>query len=171
MTGKEFVVIGQLGRPRGVRGEINVTPLTDFPERFLGMTELWVDERGEWRLMKLVSSRMVAGKPALLLDGICNPEDARRMTNKTVAVTKDDVVELPQGSYYVFDLIGCQALDAGGGLLGEIVNVESYPANDAWEIRTTAGKTVALAAIWDYVKSVDINARKVTVDPAGFVEY
>ena len=43
---KEYLMIGQVIKPQGVRGEIKVLPLTDDPERFLDLARGFLDETG-----------------------------------------------------------------------------------------------------------------------------
>ena len=170
-TQTAYIEVGKLGRTRGVHGEIYVTPLTDFPERFVGMQRIYVNVRGEWRAFRLDSARIVSGRPVLKFEGIDTPEDAARMTNMHLAVTLDEVVPLPEDTYYVFELVGCAVIDeTSGRRLGEIVDVRNYPANDVYVLRTGEGRELWLPAVKAFVRQVDIAARIVRVRPDGIVE-
>lgn len=171
MSEEEMITVGQLGRPRGVNGEIYVTPLTDFPERFEKVDEIFVSEGGSWNKMKVVSSRFVSGRPVLLFENCQNPEDAARLTNHYLGVPKSQAIQPPKDSFYVFDLVGCEVYDEKeNDKLGTIIDVEEYPANDAYIIRTADGKRASVAAVKKFVKSVDVKNRKVTIDPSGLIE-
>ena len=165
---QKFITVGKLGKVRGVKGEIYVTPLTDFPERFVGQKEIYIDNRGQWVKYKIESARLVSGRPVLKLAGIDNPEDAARLTNRGLAVTEDQLVKLPEGSYFIFDLIGCRVYDdETGTLIGELVDVQQQPANDVYVIKKEDGDEQVLAAIRQFVKSIDIRDKKITIDRAG----
>lgn len=167
----EYITVGRLGRTRGVDGELYVTPMTDFPDRFLELTEIFVENRGTWERYEIRSSRLIGGKPVIGFADIVSSEDAARLTNRHVAVLRNQLVELPSGSYYIFDLVGCAVYEADTEKkLGEIVDVRQYPANDAYVIRREAGSDVLFPAIRQYVLSIDIAHKKVTIDPAGLFD-
>ena len=168
---EEFVTVGRLGRPWGVKGEIFVTPLTDFPERFDNIEEIFVSSKNDWEKKKVVSSKFISGRPVLLFENINSPEQASRLTNRYLAIPKSMVRELPEGSNYIYDLIGCQVIDdKTGEAIGKITEVELFPANDVYMIETNDGKIKSLPVIERYVKKVDADSKKVFVDPSGMIE-
>ena len=165
------MTVGRLGRPRGLSGEIFVTPLTDFPERFVNIEEIFVSSKNDWEKKKVVSSKFVSGRPVLLFENINSPEQAARLTNRYLAVPKSMVMELPEGSNYIYDLIGCEVInEKTGEAIGRITEVELFPANDVYTIETNNGNIKSLPAIDRYVKKVDTDSRKVFVDPSGMIE-
>ncbi|HWR83413.1 MAG TPA: ribosome maturation factor RimM, partial [Candidatus Deferrimicrobium sp.] len=167
----EFIVVGKLGRPRGVNGELHVTLATDFPERFIGLTEIFVRDKGGWEKRGLVSSRMVGGQPVLGFENVTSPEEAARLTNRELAVPRNLAVALPEGTYYIFDLIGCDVFDESSGeQIGQVADVERYPANDLYVVRAADGRQWLCPVVRHVVKSVDIKGRKIVVDRAGLLE-
>lgn len=120
--------------------------------------------------MEIESSRLVTGRPILKFAGIDSPEEAARLTNRHLAVTSDQLVKLPEGTYYVFDLIGCEVFDEAGVKIGEVTDVQQYPANDAYVIRTGAGEEVLFPAVTEFVKEVDAKKRRIIVRNAGLFE-
>lgn len=166
-----FVTVGRLGRTRGVRGEMYIIPETDFPDRFLDMNEIFIQHKDGWKKTRLESSRIVSGRPVIKLEGIDTPEDAARLTNREVGVPEEEIANLPEGSFWIHDLIGCEVVEENSEVrLGEITGVERYPANDVYLIKTEDGKEVMIAAVEQFIKSVDMAARKVTIDKAGIIE-
>lgn len=171
VTDQEFVIVGKLGRKRGVNGEMFVIPETDFPERFLDMSDIHVQIRGEWEKMRLASVRFVGDRLVVRFKGVTTPEAAARLTNRELAVRRDEVVALPQGRYYVFDLVGCEVIDeADGSRIGEIADVELYPANDVYVVATDDGQRLSIAAVEDFVMSVDIDQKKIVINRAGLFD-
>lgn len=165
------MIVGKLGRPRGVHGEIYVSPETDFPERFVGLKEIYVRDRERWEKFKVVSSRLVSGRPVIHFEKVMTPQEASRLTNRELAVPKSQVVALPHGTYFIFDLIGCEVWEEGSNRhVGRVVEVERYPANDVYVIETTSGKEVRYPAVKQFVKKVDVEKRKITVHTAGLFE-
>ena len=148
-----------------------MTPLTDFPERFDNIEEIFVSSKNDWEKKKVVSSKFISGRPVLLFENINSPEQASRLTNRYLAIPKSMVRELPEGSNYIYDLIGCQVIDEKTGeAIGKITEVELFPANDVYMIETNDGKIKSLPVIERYVKKVDADSKKVFVDPSGMIE-
>lgn len=168
---EEFVTVGRLGKTRGVHGEIWIVPETDFPDRFLQMTELFLRYKDHWEKFAIDSARFVSGRPVIKLEGFDNPEDAARLTNREIGVPKDQVVELPEGSFYIYDLIGCRVVDdESEAVIGEIVNVETYPANDVYVIATAEGKRISIAAVSEFIRNIDMTGKTVRIIAAGLLE-
>lgn len=166
-----YITIGKLGKRRGVRGDIWVTVFSDFPERFLDLKEVYVGDRGTWQKRKLESAQMISGRPVLKFEGVDTPEAASRMTNRELAVTRDQVVQLPEGMFYIFDLIGCRVFAGDDDTsIGELVDVRQYPANDAYVIKMDDGRTMSLAAVVQFIKRVDVENKKIVIDSTGLVE-
>jgi len=164
----DFVIVGRLGRRRGVTGEIFVTPDTDFPERFQGMTEIFVRRRTEWVKMKIIASDFIGGRPVLKFEGVDTPEDAARLVNLDLAVPRTQMFELPEGSFYIFDLIDCDVIDTvSEQKVGKIKDVEQFPANDVYVVEKLDGRLARLAATKDFVKEIDIDGKRVLIDTNG----
>jgi len=163
-----YVSVGKLGRPRGVHGEIWITPDTDFLERFADLKLIYLRNRAEWEEFKVISSRVISNRPAIRLEGIKTPEDASRLTNRELAVIAEDIVELPSNTYYQFDLVGCKVYDdEKGELLGELVDIHHYPANDVYVIRGVHGREVLYPAVKQFIKTVDVENKRLVVAEAG----
>lgn len=170
MKNDEFVIVGKLGRPRGLDGEIYITPITDFPDRFLGLKQVFVREADEWRLMDLVSVEIISKRPVVKFDSIDTPEEAGRLTNRELAVKRAQVVDLPGDTYYIFDLIGCQVTENNSGAhIGAIIEVEQYPANDVYVIADAEGSISRLPVVKKFVIEVNIEKKRVTIDPSGLI--
>jgi len=166
-----YVRVGWLGRTRGLRGEIWVTPDTDFPERFVDLKEVFLKSRDEWEKFTIVSSTMIGGRPALRFEKISSKEDAARLTNRELAVPRDQVVRLADGSHYIFDLIGCCICDAASGdVIGELVDVEQYPANDLYVIEMPDKQRVHCPAVQTFVTEIDIEGRRILVNRIGLYD-
>ena len=168
---EELITVGKIGKTRGLNGELYVTPLTDFPDRFIGLKEIFVGNRGAWERMNIVSSRMIGDRPVIGIAGFTTPEAAARLTNRELAVPRDELVELPDDVYYVFDLIGCTVVGGENGeRLGEVKDVESYPANDVYLVQMADGSRRILPPTKQAVKLVDLKNRRIVVDADSLLE-
>lgn len=164
----EYITVGKLGRTRGLHGEIYVTPSTDFPDRFLGLKSIFVKSLSDWENLKIVSTRIISGRPVLKFKDVNTPEDAARLTNRELAVLKSEVFELPTDRFYIFDLVGSEVYDSETNeLIGEITDVIQYPANDVYQITGPDNSLVFCPAVKQFVSRVEIDNKKVFVDKNG----
>ncbi len=136
----------------------------------MDLKEIYLDEKGTWQRLEIESSRLVTGRPILKIAGVHTPEAASKLTNRHLAVKSDQLVELPEDTFYVFDLIGCEVFDEAGTKVGEVTDVQQYPANDVYVIRTVDREEVLFPAVLEYVKEVDAENRKIIVRNAGLFE-
>jgi len=161
----EYILVGRIGRTHGVSGELYVNSLTDNPNRFREGNELWIEDGGAWKKIKIESMREISGKPAVRIEGIDNPDDARELINSFIYIKESDLEELPEGKYYYFNLIGCRVVDAANKLLGRVVEVEIYPANDVMVIESEKGERCLFPIVREYVKKIDVKLKKIVVEP------
>src|SRR5690606_33128124 len=82
------------------------------------------------------------------LAGVSDRDAAEALRGVLVQVPREDAVPLPEGSYYVFDLVGCDVVTTEGTLLGQIADVLQTGANDVYQVRDdTTGKEILLPAV------------------------
>lgn len=149
-----------------------ITPLTDFPERFSGMEEIYVKSRDGWEKMKFASATLIGGRPVIRFDGVGSPEEAARMTNRELAVPKDQMVSLPEGEFFLFDLIGCDVFEqTSGQQIGKVIDVEKYPANDVYVVQTTENKQLQVPVVGEFVKDIDVITKRIIVDTSNLADY
>ena len=117
------VVIGQVVRPFGRRGEVFVEPLTDDPGRFfeIGSAEVGPPDRPGIR-RGLESVRIHKGRPVIRFDGITDITSAETLRGMEVRIGAAERAPLPEGRYYSDQLVGCRAETEEGAPLGEIVD-------------------------------------------------
>lgn len=117
------VVIGQVVRPFGRRGEVVVEPLTDDPGRFFEIESAHVGPPGEPGTRRsLESVRIHKGRPVIRFDGVTDITSAETLRAMEVRIGETERAALPDGRYYSDQLVGCGAETAEGTPLGEIVD-------------------------------------------------
>ena len=161
---KRFLETGQITSTHGVRGEVRVQPWCDSPEFLTRFSTLYLDADGTRTLM--VQKARVHGNVAVLkIKGIDTIEQAQCYRGKTLYMERSDAV-LPEGHYYVQDLIGCRVFDADTNVTyGCISDVSKTGANDVWHIQDESGKEFLIPSIPDVVISVDVEQEKVMIRP------
>ncbi len=156
-----YLAVGRILRPHGVRGELRVEILTDFPERLAEMDEVYVG--AEHRRYPIHGVRFHQGVMLLRLSGCDSRNEAESLRGSLVEIPREAAAPLEEGEYYHFQLVGMTVESDTGEPLGEIVEVLSPPgANDVYVIHGPRGE-ILLPAIKDVVLSMNISARRMTV--------
>ncbi len=163
-----LVDVGRIGSAHGVRGEFRVIPLTDFPERFKTMEALDLyDTSGAFARRVSVSTvrfRPDKGDVLVASGDVPDRDQAQALRGMIVKVSKADRPKLPQGEYWIDDLIGLSVVEEESGLVvGELVDVLVTGASDVYMVRRPDGADFGIPVVRQYVSSVDLAAKTVTV--------
>lgn len=150
-----YLAIGRVIRAHGLRGEVSVAVLTDFPERFETTEQVYLGNELEATSYRLQSFRWHKQNVLLTLEGVTNRTQAELLRGQLVQVPLEEAVLLPDGSYYLYQLIGLKVEDTSGKFLGTLKNVLETGANDVYVVEQE-GQELLLPAIPDVIKSVDI---------------
>jgi len=141
----DYLVVGFLRRPHGVRGELIMDLHTDFPERLKAGRKLFIGENH--KPMILASCRVHGQGMLISLRGIETPESAGQFRNQWAFVKTKDVPSLPEGQYYQHQLIGLSVLDEEDHLLGTLTEIIETGANDVYVVTDESGRELLLPAI------------------------
>ena len=148
----------------GVRGEMKALPLCDGAAFLAKFKRLFTsaDGAGETRVLGVRAQGNVI---LLRLDGVTDMDAARAQVGRTYYLAKADA-KLPQGRYFIDDLLGCDVVDADTDrLYGQLTNVDRPAAQDIYTVTDGAGEEHMLPAVPEFVKKIDIDARKIFVTP------
>ncbi len=158
---KKYLMIGQIVKPQGVRGEVKVAPATDDPERFCELPHVYLDEKGEKQL-KVLSGRVREGYAFLTLEGISDRDQAEGLRNVFLYIDRENAVKLPEGRYYISDLIGMDVKDEAGNALGKLTDVFQAGGNDVYEVR--GNRVFRFPALKRALVSVDVENAVMVLD-------
>ena len=161
----QMVVVGRVARPHGLRGQVVVTPETDFvEERFRTGATFWTrSDRGD-EALTVSSARVQNGRPVIGFEGFATIEDVERLAGLDLRVPEETLQPLADGAYYVHDLVGCVVETTSGERVGEVSRVDGGAGASVLSVRGPRGEVlVPLAA--DICIEVDIAGRKIRVNP------
>ena len=114
-------------------------------------------------LMDVISVRQQKNMVVLRLSGFTDRDAAERARGREIFVTEADLPELPEGQFYVRDLIGMQVVTEEGEDLGEVTDVIQNTAQDLFEVELPEGRKVLIPKVDAFVRSIDGETRTVTV--------
>ena len=148
----------------GVRGEMKALPLCDGAAFLAKFKRLFAsaDGAGETRVLGVRAQGNVI---LLRLDGVTDMDAARAQVGRTYYLAKADA-KLPRGRYFIDDLLGCDVVDADTDrIYGQLTTVDRPAAQDIYTVTDGAGEEHMLPAVPEFVKKIDIDARKIFVTP------
>lgn len=151
-------------KPQGIRGEIKVKALTDTAE---DLKDIKVMEIGGAEYAVL-SVRAQGEFAYLTLRGVADRNAAEELRGLEVLVSRENAPALPDGRYYIADLIGCEVYTGRGEKLGEVIDVT--PAKTDVYTISDGAEQIVFAAADGVISDVDIDARKIVVDGKRFKE-
>jgi 16S rRNA processing protein RimM len=157
------LVIGQVAKAHGVRGEMSVIPHTDQPERFNWTDEVYVGEESPV-LFEVESVRFHKGRPLLKLAGCDSREEAQQLKGKLLQVPEDQAIPLEEGEYFLYQLIGLDVEMVDGGRLGKLTEVIETGANNVFVVQGEAGELL-IPYIPEVVHGINLQQNKVKVLP------
>jgi 16S rRNA processing protein RimM len=155
-------VVGVIGRPHGVRGEVAVELRTDEPERRFATGEVLLEEGGT-RQFTVCSARNHSGRLLVSFAELVDRAGAEAVRGVllTAAVEPDERPAAP-GEFYDRHLIGMRATTPEGAEVGTVRSVLHLPAQDILEIETAAGPRL-VPFVEALVPDVDLEAGRLTV--------
>lgn len=160
---KQYLETGKIVGTHGVRGMVRVQPWCDDGEFLTGFKTLYADKNGE-RKLKITSAKPHGNVVLMSISGVQSIEDAEKLRGTVIYINREDV-ELPEGRYFISDLIGLNVTDADTGeSLGILTDVTETGANDVWHI-TKDSKEYLVPAIDEVIVSVEPEKESVVIRP------
>lgn len=161
---QDKIVIGEILKPQGIRGELKIKPLLDdvalvkkFRKVYIGGAEY-----------KVLSARYDTGAAYLALGGVADRNAAELLRGKEVEALRADAPALEEGRYYIVDVIGCTVVDGAGERLGEITDILS--AHTDIYVMQDGEKEFMFPAAEGVIADVDVENKVVTVNKTRLMQ-
>ena len=166
-----MALVGRIARAHGIRGQVIVSPETDFlEERFRPGAELFIRRGGSVETLTVTSARFQNGRPVIGVAGIETMNDAETLAGQELRVPVERLTPLPQGMFYRHDLIGCRVETAGGETIGLVEDVEGTLSGSRLVVKTPHGDVLVplVAAI---CTAIEPAAKRIVVElPDGLLD-
>ncbi len=156
-----FVAVGRVLGPFGLKGELKAQALTDNADRFKVKAKLFAGQQP----VTIAKCREAAGQLYLTFKGFADRDSVDKFRHALLQVPESDLPALPEGEYYRFQLIGLTVTDRTGAALGTLDEIIETGANDVYRVHPAEGTDLLLPALADVIISVDLEAKRMVVDP------
>jgi 16S rRNA processing protein RimM len=159
-----FVVVGEVLKARGLKGELLVRPMTSSMERFLSLRSVWLGTDGRENFL-IESSRPSGELVTLKLEGIDSHEQAVRLNGLALTIPRSEVPPHPEGGHYMFEFIGMRVIRTDGVEVGEIVDLMETGSNLVYVVKGDDGNETLVPATKDVVEKFDFENSVIRVRP------
>jgi 16S rRNA processing protein RimM len=159
----DWVEVGRVSRPHGIRGELRVKLHNPDSEILLRIDKVRLHNDQGSRLVDVRGARRAAdGIVLMALEGIGSRSEAEAHRGMAILVPRDVLPKAQDNEFYVHDILGAKVVDSRGHELGKVVDYISYPSTDVLVVQ--GDKRFEIPLIDDFVRSIDSVGRIVTVE-------
>lgn len=156
---KQYLEIGRIVGVHALKGEVRVDPWCDTPYFLCEFDELYDSKHN---ILTIDNARVQKNIVIMKIQGVDTPEAAGALRGTVLYIDRDDV-ELPEGTYFVQDLIGLEVTDADTGeIYGRLSEVTNNGANDIYTVKSN-GKEYLIPVIPDVIVKTDLENGKLLI--------
>lgn len=162
---KTMVNIGRLTAAVGLKGEIKVLTYAEDSENLHEGTLLYMEKNHTIETAEVIGLRYQKNRPVIRLAGVANRNDAEALRNVEIYIPEDDLEELPEGEYYIRDLIGCRVYDrASEKELGIVDDVLQNTSQSVYRVLSDEGKEILIPAVDAFEREIDLERGVIEVE-------
>ena len=163
---EDLIVVAHIVKVRGLRGEVVADLLTDFPDRFEQLSSLIaISPEGSRRSLQIEEQWFHGHRLVLKFTGFDRIEEAKELIGCELAVPADERVELPQDSFYEWELIGCRVETMSGVVVGHVKEIARPGEVDLLSVVDDAGRDRLVPMAADIVVEIDKEKKLIRIDP------
>jgi 16S rRNA processing protein RimM len=160
---KNFIPIGRVVKPHGVKGRMKVEYFGEDLGRFVSYREIFIgDEKGGLESYEILEASPHPPRLILRLKGIEKIEQAEPLIGKTILVEKEALRDLEDGEYYWADLLGMKVETREGKRIGKVKEIFSTGAHDVYVVEGKRGE-ILLPAVGEVILGIDLGKRVMKV--------
>ncbi|WP_125704378.1 ribosome maturation factor RimM [Lacticaseibacillus daqingensis] len=163
--------VGKIVNTHGIKGELKVVPITDFPaERFAKGSPLVVEGTPNTPVT-IASARPQKGLYLLTFKGYADINAVLPFKGQMLSVREEDQQALAEDEYYYHDIIGLTIIDQDDQVLGQVSEILTPGPNDVWVIPRVGKADILLPFLNSVVQSIDLATKTARVDvPEGLID-
>jgi 16S rRNA processing protein RimM len=165
-----YLPVGSISGAHGIRGEVKVDLLTDYPERFRPGAKLYLGNETDARPIEIQTARPHKHSYLVKFTNVPDRNAAELLAGQLVLIPTVEAMPLREHENYAHDLLGLQVETQDGQPLGQITDILTSPANDVYVV-TGPEREVLVPALRNVVLNVDLAAGKMVVElPEGLLD-
>ena len=159
----DLLEVGKIVNTHGLRGEVKVVPWTDYHEVFEDIDFVYIKKKSEYERLDVKGIKYQKNNLIVRFSQITDINMAEKYKNQVIYAEREILGELPEGVYYIADLIGLDIVTEDGEKIGTVSDVFNTGSNDIYEVKREGKKNLLLPVIDDVVLNIDVDGGKITV--------
>ena len=160
---QDYLLLGEIVRPQGIRGEVKVRHYTDDPERFYDLDVVFLKCGENYDETGVEDARVQGDDVYLKLEGIDDRNEAEKLRNIQLWVDRDNAVELGEDEVFIADILGAKAFDTKGNQLGVLKDVLTPGGVDVFVLKTPKGNLM-FPALKEVLLEMNADEGKLVLD-------
>ena len=164
----DYLMIGEVLKPQGLRGECKIKPCAADLSLFETWTRVFLRKKEDWVPVSLSLHRVHEGFVYAVLGGCTSPEDVEKLRGEKLYIDRAHAAPLEEGAEYIVDLIGCLAVDESGHELGTLSDVLQHGPVDVWVFE--GDRPFMAPALRDVFPRVDVAEKRILVSSSRLEE-
>ena len=156
---RDYLMIGAVLKPQGVRGECKIKPYAADLDRFASWKELYLEDGGVYSPVSCKVTRIHDGFVYAVIAGCGSADDAEKLRGRELYIDRAHAAPAKDGAVLIADLIGCEAVDETGRTVGVLTDVLQHGPVDTWVFKTPEGTMMAPALLAVFPEVDAENAR------------
>lgn len=160
---EKYLEVGQIVNTFGIKGQVKVVPFTDDIRRFDELKQIYIQKKNNLESFEIEEVKYHKNMVLLKLKGIDTVEEAEKLRNCYIKIDRKNAKKLPEGTYFIADLIGLEVYTDEDKLLGKVDDIYNTGSSDIYVVKDEKGKQILLPAIKDVIKKVDLENQKIIV--------
>ena len=157
-----FLKIGQLVKPHGVKGEIKVFPLTDNINRYKKLSTVFLLINNQYIKEEIISVKNTPKFVIIKFKNYNKKEDVEKLRNIYLFINREEGEPLGEGEYYTQDLIGCSFWYKNENL-GTVINIINEGSCYIFVVKDI-NKEILFPFLNEYIEDIDIKNKKIIVN-------
>ena len=166
---QEHLLIGEITKPQGIRGEVKVRHYTDDPERFYDLETVLILDGAAFREIAVTGARVNGDDVFLTLEGIADRNEAEKMRGLKLYVDRAHARELPEDEVFIADIIGLPAFDTKGNPIGTLTEVLTPGGVDVFVFKTPKGNLMT-PGLKDVLQEVNVEEGRIVLNEVRLAE-
>lgn len=162
LTEPGFLLIGEVTKPHGLRGQVKVHSYASSKESFFPGRHIYLGRGEEIKEWVISETKVLGNSVLLMLQGLENREQSEQLVGYSVYLDEKELKALPEGEYYWYQLIGSRVYNDQDRFLGIMEGIISTAAHDIWVVRD-GEKELLLPAVEDFILAVNKSSGEIRV--------
>ena len=160
----KYLELGQIVNVKGLKGEVKVNSFTDDNTKFERIPKVFIKQKNNLTELEIEKVGYSKNQVIIKFKNINTIEEAEKLRNSYIVVNREIFGELPEGVYYIADLIGLDVYTESDEYLGKVDDIFSTGSNDVYVVKDELGKQKLLPGIPEVIKKVDLENSKIIVN-------